>query len=361
MSFHTLRHLAALLVIVGHSFELTRRATFGVIGDPMGVMLGTETIAGSGVIIFFAISGYFVTQSAMRSKNMFEFLWKRGLRIIPAFWVMIAVVAFVVGPLVTTLSFQEYFSHRELQRFLMSLFFKLGGILPGVFVENPYSGIVNGSLWSLPLEVKCYLMVAVLSVFGLIWLRKLYVMAAIAMFIVFALLFVRAPFIIPIFRVDSITFVKLVTPFLIGAAVAIWAPTRFASARLSLAALVCVSVLSYFIAPLQKWSWLLFALSLAWCALSAGLTVQRERRTNSLLEKPTDISYGMYLWAFPVQQTLIAQITSISFFFLFLGTLAIVLPIAYASWRWVEKPMLAEKQGFADWFPFLATPRELKT
>jgi peptidoglycan/LPS O-acetylase OafA/YrhL len=354
LSFHSIRHIAALLVIIGHSFELTMRPNFGVVGDPMRVLIGTETLGGAGVIIFFSVSGYLVTLSLLRSINVVDFLWKRALRIIPAFWVVLVVCALVLGPVFSEFSLEKYFSNRDVHRYLIGMFLKLGETLPGVFSNNPHSAVVNGSLWSLPIEVKCYLMLAAMFAFGAAWFRRFFFCALLALLVTIVLLVARGPINVPIFRVDSILFVKLVAPFFLGVAVALWIPKRFLSAALASIALFVVSALSFSVTPFQKWAWFFFAISLAWLVLSIGIKSEPyQQRYDGIHRTNADISYGLYLWAFPVQQALIYKIPGISFFGLLFGTLVIVVPIAYASWRLVEQPMLAEKEWLSKTFPLL--------
>jgi peptidoglycan/LPS O-acetylase OafA/YrhL len=355
MNFNLLRLIAALLVVLGHSFELTRKSNFGIVGDPMRMLLGTETIAGAGVICFFAISGYLVTLSAVRTENTVEFLWKRAIRIVPAFWVLIVVSALILGPILTTMPFAEYFQNRSVHQYLMGLFFKLGETLPGVFDKNPHSNVVNGSLWSLPLEVKCYLMVAGMMFFGRKWLRPFLICALVAMGVTVAIHIIRGPTLVPFFRLESTLFIKLVLPFLLGSTVAVYGTQILAKPSRYFVLLVLVSVVSFFFPSFQQWAWLSFSVCMALLVLSIGTNNDsRSSLTDGVVYTfGVDISYGVYLWAFPIQQTLLHLFPAISSLFLVLSTLAIVVPIAYVSWTCVERPMLTEKKWLSKHVPSL--------
>ena len=158
-NFHFLRFLAAALVIFSHSYPLS-----GSKFEPFAWLVQYNTFGGLAVNIFFLISGFLITKSWLDNPNIFQFSMKRILRIMPAFIVAIFFSVFVVGPLVTNLSFKEYIVHPFTKLYLMNVFmFPIHYNLPGVFVNNPYPNAVNGSLWSLPVELIMYGLVAVLG------------------------------------------------------------------------------------------------------------------------------------------------------------------------------------------------------
>ena len=182
-SFGLLRLVFASLVLVTHAFPLTGRGD-----DPMWVWTqGQESLAGIAVGSFFAISGYLVTRSAM-SGGVVRFAWFRALRIFPAFWACLVVTAFLIGPMLWALDGRgmgSYFSFGSASPFgyiykNITLVINQYGIWNLLQATTPYGrttglSILNGSLWTLIYEFRCYLIVAALLLVGVITRRRVVV------------------------------------------------------------------------------------------------------------------------------------------------------------------------------------------
>jgi len=158
-SFGALRLLASLSVIYTHSFPLALGAAFHepLIGLPFS--LGTL-----GVFVFFVISGILVTKSFIQSRSVVHFLVYRAARIFPALVVCLVLCALVMGPLVTRVSWSEYFTSSQLWTFLLRDISLLGDVqttLPGVFVDSPLPHAVNDPIWTLPWEIRAYMLLAI--------------------------------------------------------------------------------------------------------------------------------------------------------------------------------------------------------
>ncbi|HEX4191588.1 MAG TPA: acyltransferase family protein, partial [Stellaceae bacterium] len=168
-NFDALRLLAALAVILSHAFLIAQGTEKN---DPLNWLTGNQCMLGlTGVFVFFAVSGFLVTQSFEQTRSPLRYLMKRVLRIFPAYLVCLVLTAFVLGPIVTTLSLGDYLHRPEPYRYLFyNSFFDIRvHELPGVmFVDNPVGLEVNGSLWSLGCEFDMYLMVLVLGLLRLI-------------------------------------------------------------------------------------------------------------------------------------------------------------------------------------------------
>lgn len=166
--FGTVRLLAAFVVIIDHAAPLTDSGGT-ILPSRFGVDLGAVTVAA-----FMAMSGYLVIQSWDRDPSVWRFFVRRALRIVPGLVVVLLLTVFVLGPVFTTLPAAEYFhAHTTWQYIWHNLeIFPQQYALPGVFADNPYPNAVNGSLWSLPVEVLGYSMVALLGLLGVTKKRR---------------------------------------------------------------------------------------------------------------------------------------------------------------------------------------------
>jgi len=158
-NFNLIRFIAAVLVLFSHSFALV----LGVADtEPLVVLVGMTagTIA---VDVFFIASGFLITSSYVARNNLLTFFWARLLRIYPALIISVLFCVFVLGPLFTKNNLDDYLSDSQTYRYLVKnaiLFFGVEYRLPGVFLDLPYAAIVNGSLWTLPYEVRLYVILA---------------------------------------------------------------------------------------------------------------------------------------------------------------------------------------------------------
>jgi len=164
--FNSLRLAMSLLVIWSHAFALY----FGSEDtEPVSVILNGQYNAGNiAVRVFFIISGFLITISFLRSRSFFSYMRKRVARIYPGFVVAVTVCAFAVVPMFSThVEMTLATVSRTIWKILL-----LRGVMPpsDVFAGNHLQA-VNGALWSIPYEFWCYLAVAALGAFGLIYQR----------------------------------------------------------------------------------------------------------------------------------------------------------------------------------------------
>ena len=141
--------------------------------------------------MFFALSGFLVTGSAERVKALKPFLAFRLLRILPALTVEVVLSALLLGPIFTTVTLNDYFRDQSFFQYFGNIFGIVKFELPGVFVENPVSGIVNRNLWTLPSEFYCYIISAALIAGGLFFKGNilLVIMALITFLLIFGSIF----------------------------------------------------------------------------------------------------------------------------------------------------------------------------
>ena len=257
-----------------------------------------------------------------------RYVAKRALRILPALVVVVVLSALVIGPLVTTRSLSAYFDSSVVWKYIATNIVLVTHLdLPGVFTHNRYPTSVNGSLWTLPIEAHAYILVALLGLLGLFRRRAL----ALAALVLVSLAATRYPA-----GVHGIGDPLLIRAFAWGSALYLCReliPWHAALAVLLLAAAVALS--STKAGPLAlQFAIPYLAVYLAHRAPTAGRVITRHG----------DFSYGLYLWAFPLQQVaahLWPAITPWEMVLLVLPAAAIA---AVASWHVIESPALGLKQ-----------------
>ena len=294
-----------------------------------------------GVEIFFSISGYLVAASWNRSPCTLTFLIKRALRIFPALAMVCFLSVFVVGPTFSSLDASSYFSNPATFGYFSNLALYIVYTLPGLFEFNPFKSIVNGSLWSLPVEFAMYLTVVLTGMVAsryrqarIAWLCIL--IAAIATKIYFLEIHNGPP--IVIWATSLSATVDASVYFFAGAFLA---NSRSPSGVRPII-LITVLVLLIVLPPaLSPW---LDPLLLAYLVIAVGRATTPGLRAAG---RWGDFSYGLYLYAFPVQQIVMQM--KISGNSLLGSPLVFMISILLAalSWHCVEKPALAFKPGRA--------------
>lgn len=324
-SFDLLRLSAATLVLYSHQHAL--------LGMSEPDLLGWTTYGGIGVSIFFFLSGFLVWSSWARDPNLRRFFIRRSLRIFPALWFVVLVTVLVFGPLLSKLAAKEYFASTETWSYLSTALLVVRRGLPLVFEGNPYPLAVNGSLWTLPVEFLCYVSVALVGSIGL--MRRNWSMSLCLCSVVLATAF--GPLLIGTRFAPHLEMVALFWWGAMYGAVS----ERPASARIGWAVWIGVAFFAFLWlgsrGP-ERTGILVFAAVLV-------VTAQRVSVGSWVTDRLGDLSYGMYIFAFPVQQV-VAQLggnrdwsftTHLSLSFLVTGALA------YVSWHALEKRALRFK------------------
>jgi peptidoglycan/LPS O-acetylase OafA/YrhL len=333
--FNLIRLIAAFVVLAAHSTTL-----LGVELPPEQFIHGYNVWIGTvAVNVFFVISGFLVTASLFNRQNVISFLWARFLRIFPALWVMVLVVVFGLGMALTKLSIHEYLTSPMTQHYLWRCMTVVNGMayyLPGVFVSSPHNQMVNGSLWTICVELRLYEYLAGLWVIFYIvgryrrqWLSMLFFVVAAALFI-----FVVAG------HTDN-TGASNSYLFFAGAVIYVFGNKIRVSSRLIKVLMVFISLSLVY----NKLFFIVYLLSLPLLVLSLAYTSSRALlRFNSL----GDYSYGAYIYAFPIQQSLVTLNPNISLIEMVVYSFALTLGVAILSWHFVEKPALSRKEVFAE-------------
>lgn len=333
-NLNLIRTLAALAVLVSHAVPI---ALGKQIPEPLTESLG-QTLGFLAVLVFFAISGFLITASYERSSSPLSFALARFLRLMPGLFVSLIFVAFLLGPLVTTLQVADYLAMTDVYTFFIRnlTLFSPDFTLPGIFDDQPFQSVV-GSIWTLRHEVACYAGVFIAGLLGF-WRNKrraslLIVVSALA----WVVLFYNKQYLplpLPIF-------LHLALPFGIGAAFHVWRD-RIPMSIFGVALTVALAWAAKG-SPLY-FPTLAFALSYTtfWLAYVPGGPIRAFNRLG-------DYSYGIYVYAFPIQgwavwafgpQTPIENI---------LYSLPPTLLLSILSWHLVEKPAMAAKPAILAW------------
>ena len=315
-----LRLLAAVAVVVGHGYVLN--------GQTPAPRMGGIPLHTLGLYIFFTISGYLITSSWNRWPNLPSFVRNRALRILPALAAVVLLTVVVTGPLATELTLSEYLSTPQTWLYLSGVLLVPQYELPGVFVTH-LSPAVNGSLWTLGIEACCYLATALLGVS----LRKYAWIGNLVLGVgAIALALQPAGGALESFRAVG----AVCSYFALGAlACHLRVDRRHFPALLMACLVVGWLLLGEFIAPIATI-----------CALAvvpaAVLTIAlRSKNTRS----GVDLSYGVYLWGYPIQQLVLQVNPDLPVVYSVALTILFTLAVATLSWHHLEAPALGLKRS----------------
>jgi peptidoglycan/LPS O-acetylase OafA/YrhL len=325
-SLNAMRLFLALAVIVSHAWPLS-----GVGADPM---LGDLTLGHWAVAGFFSISGYLITASRLGETSTANFLLRRAARIYPGYWAVLAFVAFVAAPLALLLSgapLSTWWSAEDngLLYLLRNASLLRGQIsLAGSPTNTPFASDWNGSLWSLPFEFTCYVAVALLGATAALRRSPHPILAA-----TLGILVLNAALHLGVlpgagnYYLDRfLTFGQF---FFCGAALKALSPHIPVQGDLAVAA-AGVLVVSALHGQSATFAGLPLAYLCMWLAIHLPLQA---------IGRKTDISYGVYLYAFPVQQLLaVAGVHQVSFLLYAMLSVLLTVPLGYLSFRYIEHP-----------------------
>ncbi len=331
-----LRLLFASLVIVGHAPEM-------VDGDrsreSLTMLFHTLSLGELSVDAFFLLSGYLITKSMMQTGRLLPFLERRVLRIVPAFAVAYLLSVFVLGPLVGSQIWGDL--TRTIVRFVL---LREPPAYDGQFPGLQTYPLLNGSLWTISHEFHCYLLVALLSVVGLLRHRW----AVLALTVVLLAVAVLATFPIladPLTRLYDMSAVRLLvgspqavvrlTPiFMVGACWFLFEAEmeRRATAGVAFAcALICCALLYHDPHFAELGLTLFGGLALYWISFKA------EIGRLQIINRRWDISYGTYLYGWPIAIYLVWRFPSISPWIVASVALPLAILAGAASWWGLEK------------------------
>jgi len=320
-NFNLLRMILASAVLVSHAWPI---AAHGPVAEPLraglGYSLGTLSVAG-----FFVISGYFITKSYLRRASLGDFVLARALRIYPALVVVLVLSVLVFGVVGNDRPAAAYFAQARTWRYVMAnlTLIKHQYDLPGALAGLGSYRAINGSIWSLRPEVECYALVALI---GLLRAPRI---AAGTVLIALLVLALRH-------HGDDGSLLRsaavLSLPFALGACVCVFAD------RVPLA---------WWIVPVPvALAWLLRSgdgyYPLLALAIGTGLIWLGFARIAALAwyQRLGDYSYGLYLYAWPVEMIVAQLAPGIAPGWLIVAAWPVTLVCAVVSWHAIERPML---------------------
>lgn len=337
-NFNLVRIVAASSVLVSHSYALTLGS-----GDlePMRRSLGM-TPGTMAVDVFFIASGFLVTASLLTRQSVVEFAWARLLRIFPGLLVMLALTVFGMGLLVTDLPARDYVVDAGTWHYLYRCGTLVRGVaynLPGVFEHNPYKGTVNGSLWTMPIEIRMYVLLA------LFWVGASVFKSAHRRVFQWALIVSAMGSLVVLQAMHGWLhkdhpLVHLFYMFFMGAAFYVLRHRIRLSAALfwpmltALLGSVFLGAQAFFVVYSLTLAYLLFYVAY----IPAGV-VRGYNRFG-------DYSYGIYIYAFPLQQLVVAWIPGASVAQVLALSALLTAVMAFLSWHLVENRALNLKARY---------------
>jgi peptidoglycan/LPS O-acetylase OafA/YrhL len=319
----------AFLVIFSHSF------VYNNVPDPLDIFSHNQRALGSiGVDGFFFISGWLITASYLRINYLPRYFWHRCLRILPGLWIMLIVTAMFLPILFHQPPNLEYFLNN------WWLFLRIEGEgsplqyehIHGVFTGGYMQGYINGVTWTLGHEFRCYAAVGLLGYLGVLKRRPIVV---VGLFLLVWLLGINYCIVHDSFwkGVESNS-LRVVGNFAIGSVFYLY-KDKIPFNNLVVLSLLILAVFSLKIGGYVIFAPFVIAYLITW--LSINLPFQG-------WDKKGDYSYGMYIYASPVQHFFSHwNFFELGFLPYFMICIFTTLPFAILSWNFIEKPALKLK------------------
>jgi peptidoglycan/LPS O-acetylase OafA/YrhL len=322
--FDSVRLFLAAMVVLWHTRQLSYGR--GTVWLPVYIL----------VPAFFALSGFLVAGSMVRVGRVGPFLALRALRIVPALAAEVCLSALVLGSLTTSLTLRQYFTDPRFAQYFTNMIGIIRYQLPGVFLQNPLPGVVNGQLWTVPAELRCYAALALLMAGGIAMRRWLMLAAFIGLATAECLtaLLPAHHYTPGVMNAQEM----LILCFLCGTVFFLWREAIPWHPLLFLAAVAVYFGVGAYIPAL---TFLVGTVAVCYAVVFAGTC----RVPRIPVPMRGDYSYGLYLYAFPMQQAVAWALPGARQWYVSLliaGPLA--LGCAILSWHFIEKPALRLKR-----------------
>lgn len=334
--FDIIRLTSAFAVMYSHHHAFS--------GLPEPKVFGITKLGTFAVIVFFSISGFLITKSYMKSQSAIEYLSKRCKRIFPALFVCCFIMIYILCPIFGTGDGIKYaLSHNAMVTFVN--YITLDWIpldINGFASDYIHENAINGSLWSLGYEFSAY-MLLMLFFFTK---RHLTIKCLIALFFCISLTLITQQNLMSyemkhfindnIILYSSLTRGSLfLTPFAVGALLA--CTQRYWDAIQWKSVLICTGIALIFFFSEKSETDIYFYFSIPLIVLPLGLSFK-----DHFIKGKFDISYGIYIYAYPVQQIVVNEL-QLSFWVSLIIAALITTLLASLSWLYIEKPFLSNK------------------
>jgi len=335
-NFNFLRLLFALLVLVAHAPELADGNRSRELLTRVFHTLSFGEVAVDG---FFLLSGYLIVQSWERGAGLWDFTRKRVRRIYPAFVVACLVSALGLAPLAVP-SVRAYFAQLDYGQLASTTLRLEQPQVPLVFAGTPFP-LINGAMWSIAYEVRCYALVALVGLLLRRWHRWLW-LALMGFALVMLPLHEQVnrwefPWREALIKSPE-EFFRLLAFFAVGACFYLF--RGFIVLRGRWAAGAALLLLGLLLLP--KFAALGLATAgayaLFWVAFAPLTALDGFKRL-------TDISYGLYLYGWPAQKLLSGYFPTVSVWGLLPAVMGLASLAGYLSWHFVEAPWLRKSPG----------------
>jgi peptidoglycan/LPS O-acetylase OafA/YrhL len=295
------------------------------------------TLAQIAVDIFFVSSGFLITKSLTQSKTIGKFVLFRCLRILPALWVALLLTVIVVGCFFSSLKVGGFFSELGTYTFLLRNAVLMTGIqhgLPGVFESAPMPRLVNASLWTLPYEAAMYAAIAIIGVLT----KRLtnHTKLKFETLVLLIALCMMAAYLITIENQPS-NLIRLTAFFFSGSSLFLYRER----VRLSWVFAVLLVAIWFVTISDPSISLRIYAVAVPYLTIFLALTPMGFLKEYNRIG---DFSYGLYIYAWPIQQALAISIQGINPMQMFALSFTLTLLVAVFSWHAVEKRALALKR-----------------
>lgn len=346
-NYNLIRFIAASLVLYSHSFPLAVNGA-----DPFLHMIGM-TLGTIAVDSFFVISGFLVAGSFFKKENIIGFCWARILRIYPALILSVLFCVFIIGFHYTQMRSIEYLTDPQTYSFLfknMTLFFGLEYNLPGLFELNPYRA-VNGSLWTLPYELKMYTRLAIIGTVLIIFQKMIKKHILKRVFLVIAIVSISTNISNHFGFLSDVRIFKYLEVFCFGGHVKLFGMFFVGAVYYLYKEEICLyprlfflSLISLFISSIYKeLFFVVYTLTLPYLIFYIAYIPNGIIRNYNRMG---DYSYGMYIYAFPIQQSVAATLPNASVTLMIIISFPLVFCLSFLSWHFIEKKSLKMKDNY---------------
>ena len=332
-NFGLIRLLAALSVMFGHSFWMLQSKHRY---EPILKFTRLEYSGSLAVYTFFLVSGMLVSASYARQKSLPRFAALRLGRIYPALFVCVLLTAYLLYPVLQGLGPVQALSDPHAWRYFSvnaSVFFGLDRSLPGLFHASGIPMAVNGALWTLPIEMKCYGLVAIAGLLGAFRSRIGYLIASAGVLtLVWALVKHPLPSLVLAGLARNTTGYSFYPVCFFAFGMALYAIRE----RVVLAWPGAIALITAYLS-LRHTAWGQPAL---YAALVYGVLWLSATKHLRLLDPSQDFSYGIYLYGFPIQQMVAQAWPTMDNLLSLLISVPCTVAVAAGSWFLVEKPAM---------------------